>query len=225
MFRDAIVADAGVSIGDEITWFNGVEVRSANQLATLIGVLPAFTWVSLGYRPSQGDEFGDERRITVRMAVLDTGSSKDGYGEDARMASRIDRRMAARSLLARFSLQDDGDARQWDLVDGDGVATLAKSDGRRLRLDIGDLTLVRTASGEGFAVSDGKNRALSVEEAARLDRELRCNPFLWPTSRVLDRLAESELIGGVHVSPFGIEAVAKELGYEYRSVVDILGTA
>ena len=41
MFKDSVVADAGVSLGDEITTFNGEAVRSANQLATLVGVLPA----------------------------------------------------------------------------------------------------------------------------------------------------------------------------------------
>src|SRR5690606_16201141 len=99
-FADSIVAKAGVALGDEITSFNGIEVRSANQLATLVGVLPAGTWVTLRHRP-QGDlsGFGDEREITVKLTALDTGSSRDGTGDDARLGSRIDRRIAKDQIV------------------------------------------------------------------------------------------------------------------------------
>jgi S1-C subfamily serine protease len=74
MFKDSVVAAAGVSLGDEITRFDGHEVRSANQLATLVGVLPAGTWVSFGFRPAVGDSgYGAERTVFVRLAALDTG--------------------------------------------------------------------------------------------------------------------------------------------------------
>ncbi len=202
IYRDAVVAEAGVSIGDEITWFNGVDVRSANQLATMIGVLPAFTWVEVGFRPSlEAGGFGDERRVTVKMAVLDTGSSKDGYGEDARMANRIDRRLAVKALLARFTAPatNDPGGRHFEYVDGEGVTTKLVSDGERLHLTTGGLQLVRGAGGEGFAVDGDTVRQLGVEEKARLDRELRSNPFLWPAAKVRERLQNAELIGGVHV--------------------------
>lgn len=200
IYRDAIVADAGVSIGDEITWFNGQPVRSANQLATLIGVLPAFTWVTLGYRKAlEEGGFADEKRVTVRMAVLDTGSSKDGYGEDARMASRNDRRLAAKSVVARFAAREGTAARHFEYTDGDKVKTSVHSDGECVRLAIGELVLVCAANGDGFAVENGAVRGLTVEEKARLDRELRANPFLWPAASFQEHLADAELRGGVHV--------------------------
>ncbi|MCA8951367.1 MAG: trypsin-like peptidase domain-containing protein [Planctomycetes bacterium] len=201
IYSDAVIAAAGVSIGDEITWFNGTEVRSANQLATLIGVLPAFTWVTVGYRPTVGDGFGKERRTLVKMAVLDTGSSKDGYGEDARLACRLDRRLGATTLLRRITRTGDARAEQWDIVDGDGTATRARSDGARLRLELGPLALVLagTDAAGGFAVENGAARELTTEELARLERELRCNPLLWPPAQLPARLADAELFGGVHV--------------------------
>ena len=76
-----MTAAASVGLGDEITRFNGVDVRSTNQLATMVGVLPAGTWVTLRHRPLLEDGgFGDEREVTVQLTKLDTGSSRDGTG-------------------------------------------------------------------------------------------------------------------------------------------------
>ena len=200
IFRDAVVSEQGVSIGDEITWFNGQDVRSANQLATMMGVLPAFTWVTLGYKKALGEgKFGEEQRVTVRMAVLDTGSSKDGYGEDARMASPKDRRVAARAIVADWQPASHDAARTFALAGPEAAGYTAQSDGRRLRLQIGELTLVHAGSGEGFARHDGQVRALTAEERARLDRELRSNPFLWPGAERERRLDGALLLAGVHV--------------------------
>ncbi|MFO1076512.1 MAG: trypsin-like peptidase domain-containing protein [Planctomycetota bacterium] len=201
MFRDSVVADAGVGLGDEITWFNGTEVRSANQLATLVGVLPAHTWVTLGYKPKIGEgSFGSERRITVRMAVLDTGSSVDGYYDSgSRIASRSDRLLASRAVRARWTPSGSGNQTvRWSVTGPDGAITTGNGGQDRLRLEIGALTLVSTREG-AFAIEGGKARDCTAEEAALLDRHRRCNPFLWPIGTAGAWLGEAELHGGVNV--------------------------
>src|SRR5690606_20903292 len=55
IFDDSLVAAFGLALGDRLTRFQGEPIRSANQLATMVGVLPAGTWVSLGFRPSRDD--------------------------------------------------------------------------------------------------------------------------------------------------------------------------
>lgn len=200
MFKDSVVAAAGVGLGDEITWFHGTEVRSANQLATLVGVLPAGTWVGVGYRPKLDDErFGDERRVHVQLTKLDTGSSRDGVGDDARLASRSNRRLAARALTSRWSEAAEQGAVGWVVSGPDGAPVRAFSDGTRLRLELGALALVRSGPGDGFAIDQSGPRDLTAEERARLQRELLCNPFLWPRGSQRQRLADAELVGGVNV--------------------------
>ena len=51
LFEDSDATRFGLGLGDELIRFNGTEIRSANQLATLVGVLPAGTWIELGFRP------------------------------------------------------------------------------------------------------------------------------------------------------------------------------
>lgn len=201
LFKDSVVAKIGVGLGDEITRFNDIEVRSANQLATMVGVLPADTWVSLWFRPKRDGVFGDEQRGTVRLTKLDTGSSRDGGGDDARLASRAERRLATASLLARMlgGFDDRAGARAWRRVAPDGSELLAIAHGDRLRLQIGALVLVRDGDRGGFAITDGAARDLTVEEAERLRREAACNPLLWDRATATSRLAAALLSGGVHV--------------------------
>ena len=100
LFKDSVTAAAGVGLGDEITRFNGAEVRSANQLATMVGVLPAGTWVTLSHRKRLEDgRFADEREVTVQLTRLDTGSSRDS----ARLSSRGARAQQPRARDGRAS--------------------------------------------------------------------------------------------------------------------------
>lgn len=227
MFRDSVVATAGVSLGDEITSFNGIPVRSANQLATLVGVLPAGTHVSLGYRPKLDDErFGDERSAHVQLTRLDTGSSRDGVAEEARLASRQNRRLAAQALVARWrpSAPPDATAAEWVVTSPDGTQMRAVGDGGRLRLSIGELVLVLAGADEGFALDRGIARELTAEERALLQRMRRCNPLVWPPGDWRAQFAEAELLGGVNV--FG--APAYRFGWpgdgECEAWVDAAGT-
>ena len=203
MFGDSIVAAAGVGLGDELLSFNGTEVRSANQLATLVGVLPAGTWVTLRYRPSLTEGgFGDPREVTVKLTALDTGSSLDGTS--TRLGSRVDRRIAARQIVGRLVAAVDSDERdvavQWVRRGPDGKQLLATRHGDRLRLELRDGTvLVRTSDDEGFAIVDGETRDLNLDERERLRRELVGNPVLWPSGELAEHLADALLLGGVHV--------------------------
>lgn len=201
MFKDSVAAAAGVALGDEITSFNGIGVRSANQLATLVGVLPAGTWVSLGHRPARDDGgHGEERTVDVRLARLDTGSSADASSDSARLASRAMRRVATRALLDRWRPAATTAAGvEWSMTGPDGVTHRYRARGEQLRLDRGDLALVRTAAGQGFAVAGGVARDLTAEEQAHLDRHLRGNPLLWSSGELPARLAAALLVGGHHV--------------------------
>jgi S1-C subfamily serine protease len=200
-FADSIVAKAGIELGDELTSFNGIEVRSANQLATLVGVLPAGTWVTLRYRPQiEGGGFGDERLVNLKLTALDTGSSRDGSGDDARLASRENRRIATKQIVSSWRCEgENAEAVHWIRSAPSESKVVAIADGDRLRLEIGGKTLVRLGSDDGFAKVDGDVRALTTEERERLRRELSCNPFLWPKSEIPSRIAKAILLGGIHV--------------------------
>lgn len=207
MFKDSVVAAVGVSLGDELTEFNGTAIRSANQLATMVGVLPAGAWVTLGYKPALTDGgYGRERLATLRLSALDTGSSRDGSKDDARLASRENRRIATRSLLLPLAARAAAETRP---AQGHGVTlVLTGKDGstirwtrrdEQLRLDVGSVALVRVDGQGGFAVQDGKARELTADERARLDRDWAANPLLWPPAERLQRLEQALLVGGVQV--------------------------
>jgi len=205
-FADSIVAKAGVALGDEITSFNGIEVRSANQLATLVGVLPAGTWVTLSHRPQAAlGGFGDEREVTVKLTALDTGSSRDGTGDDARLGSRIDRRIAKDQIVNSWpESSEPGVTVQWTRRGPDGSKLVAITDGERIRLEIARSVLVSLDEKEGdgtqgFAKANGEVRDLTADERERLRRERISNPVLWPRAAVAAHLQHALLVGGVHV--------------------------
>ena len=209
LFKDSVSALVGVGLGDEITRFDGVEVRSANQLATMVGVLPAGAWVTLWHKPLRGEgQFGDERRVTLQLSRLDTGSSRDGT--DARLASRAERRIATAALRARWPASSEPPgAVQWHRTAPDGTVIGAIAHGERLRLDLGELVLVREGEGRGFAREGGKVRELTADEAERLRREFTANPLLWSLSAAPARLEPALLLGGLHVQ--GAPALRFEL--------------
>lgn len=201
MFQDSVAAKAGVGLGDEVTRFDGTEVRSANQLATMVGVLPAGAWVTLWHRPTLGDgAFGDEKRVTLQLSRLDTGSSLDGSGDDARLASRAERAIATQALLARWPASDEAPAAvHWQRIAPDGTTVRTIAHGERLRLELGDLVLVRTGDGTGFARERGAVREPTADEAERLRREWIANTLTWPLAAAPERLRTALLLGGVHV--------------------------
>ncbi|MEZ6036816.1 MAG: trypsin-like peptidase domain-containing protein [Planctomycetota bacterium] len=209
LYRDSVVAAAGVGLGDELTWFNGTEIRSANQLATLIGVLPAETWVTLRHKPVLADGgFGEERQVTVKLTKLDTGSSQDGDGTGDRMASRSERRLAAQQLVQRWTAQGgEGMTMQWSRIGPDEGTVTAIATDHQLRLELGELVLVSgdidattgTTGADGFAIDGGLQRALTTEERERLRRELTSNPMLWLPHTFARRLEHALLLGGVSV--------------------------
>ena len=199
LFKDSVVAAAGLSLGDEILQFQGQDVRSANQLATLVGVLPAGTYVTLRFRPSlEAGGFGEPRQIGVRLATLDTGSSMDGGGAQARLASGNNRKLAARAL--RRLWRDDVVARS--------IVGATRGDDRKVVRRSGEVITIDLAFGERVLYRVGEDsqardrngyRPLDAEEGALLQREKACNPFLWSAAERNERLREAELLGGVHV--------------------------
>ncbi len=202
LFGDSVAALAGIGLGDEILRFDGAEVRSANQLATLVGVLPKGAWVTVAHRPAVADGgFAGEREVTVQLAALDTGSSLDGTGAEARLARRADRRLATAAIMRHWlDGADRAVAVEWSRRAADGTTVRAIAAGDALRLELPDRVLVRTRDG-GFAREGERTRDLTADEAERLRREAACNAVLWPRGSVRERLAAGGalLVGGVHV--------------------------
>ena len=181
LYRDSVAARAGVALGDELLRFDGAEVRSANQLATLIGVLPAGAWVALAWRPG-GDGAGPVREAMLQLARLDTGSSRDGSASQ-RLASRTHRRAAATAVLARMRERaaTAGSRDTFALSTPQGLMRWRRTEGR-LAIDF-----------------DGRELGATAEEQALVARETTCNPMLDAPARLLQRLEGMELSGGTHV--------------------------
>jgi hypothetical protein len=68
-----------------------------------------------------------------------------------------------------------------------------------MRLEIGDVVLVRTGTGTGHAQDADGVRDLTPDEHERLRREQACNPLLWSPRILMERLAQAELLGGAMV--------------------------
>jgi S1-C subfamily serine protease len=199
VFADSRVMAFGLQLGDEITRFNGVLVRSANQLATLVGVLPAETWVELGFRPLAADDrLGDEKSVRFRLQRLDTGSSN----EEDRLASEDHRKLALAALvrpLEGATLPDAIEGATLELSGPEGVVVRLSRRGEQLRIDNGPLTLVLRDDGTAFARDGDLLREPSAEERAKLERIRRCNPLLRPAAGRRALCAEGLLVGGTMV--------------------------
>ena len=195
-FSDSYAAKLGVEIGDQLTIFNNTKIKSANQLATLIGVLPADSWVTLGYRPHlENGGFGEERKITFKMRKLDTGSTK--Y-EETRFA-KPEIRKIARMALSRNVGKDQERAPGATVVFVGPAKEKIEIQrlGDKLRWSNGATTLVRTGKGEGFKIFKGQARDLTAGEQSKLDREFMLNPWLWTGDDLRERIQDSTLEGGL----------------------------
>ena len=193
LYRDSVAATAGVKLGDEIVRFDGEEVRSANQLATRIGVLPSGAWIELGHRPLlDAGAFGDARFVDIRLAPLDTGSSIDARADTERLASLAERKIATKAMRARIRAESQPNRTV--------AMTLVGPNGERWSL-LRDLQRgsLRIEQGERAIVKSPKLLALAAEDAALAERHVRCNPFLWIGCDLGERLDEAILLGGAHV--------------------------
>ena len=193
LYRDSVAATAGVKLGDEIVRFDGEEVRSANQLATRIGVLPSGAWIELGHRPLlDAGAFGDARFVDIRLAPLDTGSSIDARADTERLASLAERKIATKAMRARIRAESQPNRTF--------AMTLVGPNGERWSL-LRDLQRgsLRIDQGERAIVKSPKLPALAAEDAALAERHVRCNPFLWIGCDLGERLDEAILLGGAHV--------------------------
>jgi S1-C subfamily serine protease len=193
LFTDSIAGRLGVGLGDELTKFNGTEIRSANQLATLVGVLPAGTWVTLAFRPRGDDGFGDEREITFALPRLDTGSSRN----PDRLATEAVRLLAKQAMTrgigageaapdgVELELHEASVTTVWRAA---GDAICAERDRKRFVL----------AGDEAFVVEpDGSARDATDGERAWLQRERAANPWLRRGPSRAAQLEAAVLAGGV----------------------------
>ncbi len=196
IFDDSKVTAFGMNLGDEITRFCGEEVRSANQLATLVGVLPAATWVRLAFRPKNDlGKFGEEREVQFALRRLDTGSSN----AEERIATREQRKIALEAMLRRVADEADADGCSLLIRGPEGREVLLRRRGDSLRIDDGSLALVRTDDTSGFAIDGDAVRELSAGERAKLDRIFAANPLLHRGSGLRAMCREGLLDGGTMV--------------------------
>jgi S1-C subfamily serine protease len=200
MFKDSVAAAAGIALGDEITSFNGIDVRSANQLATLIGVLPAGAWVTVGHRPALVDGgYGKANTVTVRLNKLDTGSSVDASADTERLGSRNDRRIATKALAQRATAPMASGGVLLVLTPPDGSPWRFARSGEQFCIAHGDQSWVRQGDGATFRVAGSAVAELTPDETAWLAREFACNPMLWTDAMRSAQWSKGMLIGGVHV--------------------------
>ena len=185
-FADSVVTKHGVNLGDEITSFNGTKVRSANQLATMVGVLPAGAEVLLGFRSKRERDYGEEQVVSVVLSRLDTGSSQDAD----RLANDTHRRLAARAVASWFApASAPVESATLVMQQGDQAVTTHRQGERVARIAGKErCVLESTAPMKGFAVVDGTANDLSEEGCVALARELATNPWLsgGPHSKVAD---------------------------------------
>jgi hypothetical protein len=192
-----VIAKLGVGLGDKLIRFNGVEIRSANQLATLVGVLPASSWVTMVYAPHLPDGgFADEREIAFRVSRLDTGSSRGPL----RLATDEQRSTSRRALSRQIGAGEDTVAGATMVLEGPAGETIGIHRlGDKLRWSDGALVLVRTAAGEGFKIDGGQVSGTTPDEQSKLEREFLLNSFLWKGEDRRSRIAEATLEGGLLV--------------------------
>ena len=199
LFKDSVAALAGIALGDEIVRFDGEDVRSANQLASRIGVLPAGSWVEVGYRSvDENNTFGPPRYADIKLAPLDTGSSIDARADGERLASPVERRIATKALRATLASRwQENDRRPpsrtvtFALVDASGATWSLVRDLQH--------SSIRIEQGGRVIVDAPSLDALPADDAALAQRHIRCNPFAWIGCDFGERLDEGLLVGGARV--------------------------
>lgn len=197
IFADSRAADLGVNLGAELTSFNGTEVRSANQLATLVGVLPAESWATLGFRPASDDGgYGSEREITFQLTRLDTGSS---YSED-RVATEAQRRLARIALTRAVGRGETAVPTGAVVVRGaQGERVVLRRLGASLCRDDGKTSEVLDESGRAFVRDAAGAHDASPEVEARLHRIATTEASLWRGDDRRALVGDALLEGGVLV--------------------------
>jgi hypothetical protein len=204
MLEDSVAAKAGLQLQDEILAFNGARVRSANQLATLIGILPAGFEVLVEYRRfNEGvQDYGEPESVRIRLAAMDTGSAR---ADEERIAPEEFLAFERERVLRRFAAagpRDLGSGVLWsfrrrDLAAGRSVPVRLARRGPDLRVEEGDETLL-LHGGKAYALRDGKRSELDDNARLHLERLRDLHPLL-AGSGLAQVLADSLLDGGVFV--------------------------
>ncbi|MHC4895751.1 MAG: S1C family serine protease [Planctomycetota bacterium] len=198
IFEDSEAFKLGMRTGDQLTHFNQIKITSANQLATLVGVMPTNAWITLGYKPHlENGGFGKERDITFKMKVLDTGSVSRNPD---RLADKETRKLARAAMTANVGKGQAVVAGATVVRTGPkGEKIIVQRLGDKLRLTLGKTVYVRTGEDQGFKIEGGAIRELGTAEHLKLERELTANPWLWRGQDLRDKIEGSWLEGGIHV--------------------------
>ncbi|MGE0142504.1 MAG: S1C family serine protease [Planctomycetota bacterium] len=196
VFADSLVRTLGLSLGDEITHFCDVPIRSANQLATMVGVLPEGTWVRLGWRPYRDDDaFGPEQSAEFRLTRLDTGSSSAAD----RLAARPHRDLALRAAIAAIADEPGTTTAQLEIRSAEGRRVILRRSGENLRIDDDARALVLRADDSAFAIENDNPRDASAEEFEKLRRIRAGNVLLRDGRELRELLAGGEFLGGTMI--------------------------
>jgi S1-C subfamily serine protease len=196
IFADSNVVAHGVGLGTWLLRFEGEELRSANQLATRIGVLPSGTWVELAFRPQRGDGgFGEAVTAVLPLRRLDTGSSR----QEDRLASAEHRRTALEVLARPVGRAEPATGWTVRFVGPDAEVVVRRARGH-LRIDTasGDALVLRADGTFHARTEAGISRDPTDEERAKLARIRAANVFLVDGPELRDLVASGELLGGVH---------------------------
>ena len=198
-FADSRVAALGLGLGDRLNNFNGVSIRSANQLATLVGVLPAEAWVTLGFSRHLADGgFGPDLPMTFRLPRLDTGSSLN-QGEP-RLAPPDKRLIAGRALSRLVGVEEETTAGATVVLAGpEGEEITIHRLGEKLRWSDGERVLIRTGPDRGFKIEADRAVDLNADEVSKVEREYLLNSWLWRGADRRRQIAEATLEGGILV--------------------------
>lgn len=196
LFADSKVAEFGVELGDELTAFNGIPLKSANQLATLVGILPAGSWVKIGFRPKQADDsFGKEQFFEMPLHTLDTGSSRD----PDRIAEAPVRRRVTQMILGRIPKGMQQGPRSVSMLGPAGERHSFHLEAGRLRIESSAGNLLSENGATIRLQKDGSRIPASAEEHARLGRVLTTMPWLWEATNLHRLCSKGLLVGGLMV--------------------------
>ncbi len=197
IFENSEAFKLGMRAGDQLTHFNNIRITSANQLATLVGVMPSSAWITLGFRTHlENGGYAKERDITFKMNKLDTGSSRN----TDRLANKKSRKLARAAMTGSVGKGPAAVAgATLRRVGPKGEEILVQRLGDKLRLTLGKTVYVRTGKKQGFKIENGAISELKTEEHLKLERELVANPWLWRGQDLQNKIDGSWLEGGIHV--------------------------
>ena len=182
MLEDSVAAKAGIELQDELLEFNGLRISSANQLASMIGVLPAGFEVHLLFRRFNigTGSYDAPRAVRITLAAMDTGS---GRAKKERVAAESFRawerdRILARCPRATAAVPAAGyKATRRDLATGRSGLVRVLRLGANVRVEI-DEDVVVLKDGKAWRKDGATWRELDLDWRVHLERLRDLHPIL-----------------------------------------------